>query len=132
MGSQHDTLTRLNYGYVKGVFSLANEAEEELLKLHLSEQEELSSSVMIYGSSLAGFCALQGLLSQGIIPSRIFFVTATASIECFGDDQHVEATMIGALEHLGITWYRQFEIESLQENNGTLTGVELKVNYFPC
>lgn len=62
---QEETLFKLGMnvaGIPRGVFSLSNERDTESLKEFIQSEETLKSevSIVVYGVSLAAYCAVQG------------------------------------------------------------------------
>jgi len=129
-GLQDDTLHQLKirswgveathgYANINGALSCADPALNQLLveggKFIKSLIWNPLSYAVVYGRSLDAYCAVQGLLSRKVPPSKIVLVLPRED-NAFHDEE-VELTIHSILIQMGITVYEGYELVRLMKDN---------------
>ena len=140
-GLQDQTIEKMRGGgtLIEGVFSLSNEEDVENVKSYIHDEFQNSDAeAVVYGSTVAAYTAIQGLLSMGIGAERIRLVMPPSERDYTAfNDPYVDERMAVLLHELDIPVERDLTINKLEhDDEGALIAVGLErrseVVRFPC
>lgn len=102
---------------VEGVFTVPNQQAAKILSSYISEHisENSEGRVVVYGSHLGVFTAVEGLLLQGIPGNSIDVVfTATKSEVNYFRDDVINDKMWSVLQSLGVSCHYGYKLDTVQ------------------
>eukprot|EP00163_Fabomonas_tropica_P026367 TRINITY_DN4814_c0_g1_i1.p1 TRINITY_DN4814_c0_g1~~TRINITY_DN4814_c0_g1_i1.p1 ORF type:complete len:1375 (-),score=400.93 TRINITY_DN4814_c0_g1_i1:204-4328(-) len=124
---------------IEGVFSLCNQSDAKNLKNYVADEfVNGSSSAIVYGSTLAAYTAIQGLIDVGVKPKRIRLIQPPPSAQYVSpfNDPHIEQSMAAVLKQLGVSEHRDLTLVNVAQEEGLLTGAEFEqgaeTNHVDC
>ena len=86
---------------VTGAFSVIDEEAESAAVAFLDSQHT-PVPVIVYGASLNAYCAIQAVLSRGVLPAAVTFVQPTSTAGDYFCDPRVHTKVHQVLDSIGV------------------------------